>query len=235
LNTRAVLLDLDDTLIDHTSASRAAASALHARYAFFQCVPLEQLVAENHRILDLLHHPVAIGRCTPDEARTERYRRLFAWAGADSSHDPAEAATMHRDVYLANRCCVPGAVELVRALADRARIAIVTNNTVREQTEKLAAFGLAPFVHTLVTSEEIGIAKPERAMFDAALRALDCAAADAVMVGDSWHHDVAGAHAAGIRAVWFNRTKAACQETHPARELHAYTPLATALATILSP
>ena len=36
-------------------------------------------------------------------------------------------------------------------------------------------------------------------------RACPCAPGDAVMVGDSWAADIAGAHAAGIRPIWFNR------------------------------
>jgi putative hydrolase of the HAD superfamily len=84
----------------------------------------------------------------------------------------------------------------------------VTNNTLAEQSEKLATFGLAPFVTALVTSEEVGVAKPDGRIFAAALARLGCAAHEAVMVGDSWIHDVAGARAAGIAAVWFARDAA---------------------------
>ena len=111
--------------------------------------------------------------------------------------------------YLASRRRVPGALELLRALDGRVRIAVVTNNTVAEQTNKLATFGLAALVDALVTSEEIGAAKPDGRIFAAALRRIDCAPADAVMLGDSWTHDVVGATSAGIRAIWFNRNGAA--------------------------
>ena len=163
----------------------------------FQQLTLDELGVEHQRILELLHHEVALGRRTVDDARIERYRRLFAYAGADATHASA-AAELHRRVYQASRCRVPGALELLRALRGRVRIAVVTNNTMAEQTEKLATFGLAALVDALVTSEEIGAAKPDGRIFAAALQRVDCAPDEAVMVGDSWTHDVLGATSAGI-------------------------------------
>ena len=56
-----------------------------------------------------------------------------------------------------------------------------------------------------MVSEAVGVSKPDPAIFEHALRALGCDAADAVMVGDSWAADVEGARGAGIRPIWFNR------------------------------
>src|SRR6185295_17057325 len=111
----------------------------------------------HQRILDLLHDEVALGRRAVADARIERYRLLFAYAGSDASHASA-AAELHRRVYQASRCRVAGALELLQALRGRVRIAVVTNNTTAEQTEKLATFELAALVDALVTSEAVGAA-----------------------------------------------------------------------------
>ena len=57
---------------------------------------------------------------------------------------------------------------------------------------------------------------------------------ETVMVGDSWPNDIAGAAAAGLRTVWFNRTDLARPED-PAgvRELRALEPVAQVLDAIL--
>jgi HAD superfamily hydrolase (TIGR01549 family) len=211
-NPRAVLFDLDDTLIDHRHAAHAAMTGVRERFPVFAIVPLADLAAEHHRILELLHRDVALGVLDAAQARIERYRRLLSFVGADDRHAGA-AAELHRRVYQANRRRVDGALELLALLRRDVRIAVVTNNTRAEQTEKLATFGLAAHVDALVTSEEIGVAKPDGRIFAAALARVDCAAAEAVMVGDSWQHDVEGARAAGIAAVWFNRDAVA-----PARD-----------------
>ncbi len=229
--SRAVLFDLDDTLIDHQHASRAAMAGVRDGFPAFQHLTLDELGAEHQRILELLHHEVALGRRTVDDARIERYRRLFAYAGADGTHSSA-AAELHRRVYHASRRRVPGALELMRALHGRVRIVVVTNNTVAEQTEKLATFGFTALVDALVTSEEIGAAKPDGRIFAAALQRVDCAPGDAVMLGDSWTHDVLGATRAGISAIWFNRTGAAHPDPDVARQIVTLLPTVVVAAMI---
>jgi putative hydrolase of the HAD superfamily len=205
---RAVLFDLDDTLVDHQHASRAAIAGVRARFAAFQARELDALVAENQRILDEIHQEVALGRRDVADARIERYRRLFAFVGHPDGR-AAAAAELHRRLYHASRRCVEGALELVTLLSTRLRVGIVSNNTLAEQTEKLATFGFAPMVRALVTSEEVGVAKPDRRIFRAALDRLECEAHEAVMIGDAWREDIVGATGAGIRALWLNRHGAA--------------------------
>jgi 2-haloacid dehalogenase len=57
----------------------------------------------------------------------------------------------------------------------------------------------------VVTSEDVGAYKPARSMFAAGLAALGLGPDEVLHIGDSLSCDVAGAQAAGIRAVWLNR------------------------------
>lgn len=84
-----------------------------------------------------------------------------------------------------------------------------------------------------MVSETIGVAKPDPAIFHAALRQLGRAPADAVMLGDSWAADVLGARAAGVRAVWLNRHQRACPDPALARELRALEPAGKVAALLL--
>ena len=59
----------------------------------------------------------------------------------------------------------------------------------------------------VVTSEDVGAYKPARAMFQQALVAIGRHADEVVHVGDSLTADVAGAHAAGLAAIWVNRKR----------------------------
>jgi putative hydrolase of the HAD superfamily len=67
--------------------------------------------------------------------------------------------------------------------------------------ERLAETGLAGLVDGAVASAELGAAKPDPAIFRAALERLGATAGEAMHVGDSMEHDVAGARAAGLDAV----------------------------------
>lgn len=201
---RAVLFDLDDTLVDHQHASRAAIAGVRERFAALQSRDVEDLVRENQRVLDSMHHEVAVGTRDVADARIERYRRLFAFVGQGPERASA-AAELHRRIYQASRQPVEGALELVALLHARLRVGVITNNTRAEQQEKLATFGFAPHVDTLVTSEELGVAKPDVRIFHTALSRLQCEPYEAVMIGDAWVQDVLGATGAGIRALWLNR------------------------------
>ena len=67
-------------------------------------------------------------------------------------------------------------------------------------------FDLDTLIAGAVSSSEHGYMKPHRSIFEAALRALDVDAAEAMMVGDSLSHDVAGARDLGMRAVLLDRS-----------------------------
>lgn len=202
---RAVLFDLDDTLFDHRGCARDALAAVQASHECFRGMAFTELEQAHARFLDELHQDVMIGRVPLDVARNERFRRLFAVAGVTAADDLAGlAASTYRVRYKAARRAVAGAAALLALVRERARVGIVSNNLLEEQREKLSACGLDTFIDALVVSEEAGVSKPDPAIFAIALARVGCAPGDAVMVGDSWPADIAGARAAGIRAIWFN-------------------------------
>jgi HAD superfamily hydrolase (TIGR01662 family) len=100
---------------------------------------------------------------------------------------------------------MPGAELALRALAPRYRLAVATNADDSGEQLVLAALarvGLQDYISFVVSSCEVGARKPEAAFFAAALARAGCAAAQAVMVGDSLANDVGGGGAAGMRTVW---------------------------------
>lgn len=96
----------------------------------------------------------------------------------------------------------PGALELLGALGSRFRLALVTNGPSDLQRRKLAITGLAEHFDVVVASGDIGAGKPDPAIFAAALAALGAAPSEAVMIGNDRARDIDGAAAAGIRGIW---------------------------------
>lgn len=128
---------------------------------------------------------------------------------ADSAITRDEARTLAeawRDAYDSAYRPVRGARPLLESLRASVVIGIVTNNRTDEQLRKLQRCRLVALVDFLLTSEDFGRTKPDPAIFREAVRRSACASGDVIVVGDSWTSDVAGARAAGLRAVWFNRT-----------------------------
>jgi putative hydrolase of the HAD superfamily len=201
-----VFFDLDDTLFDHTWSMRASIEALRTEFPIVGAMPLERVEAIYIDALESLHLRVLAGALSIEDARRLRLERILGAAGDPGGKARvARAVDVQRDSYQDARRAVPGSRALLQALRDRARIGIVTNNLRDEQVDKLAVIGLSDLVDDMVTSGELGISKPDPAIFEVALSRIAGQADRAVMVGDSWRSDIEGAHAAGVRAVWFNR------------------------------
>jgi putative hydrolase of the HAD superfamily len=223
-----VLLDLDDTLFDHTHSSLSGLAALRQAYEPFARFELATLAKIHSQNLEAMHLLVLRGEIPVDEARFARFRALAADCGAPSL-DVAEVAAAYRTAYLRARRAVPGALELLGAIRAHAKIGVVTNNVVVEQVEKLAHLSMTELVDVLVISEEAGVRKPDPAIFRIALARAGASADQAVMLGDSWGSDVLGARAAGVRAVWLNRTGLPCPGPGLCAEIQSLLPTESVL------
>lgn len=95
--------------------------------------------------------------------------------------------------------------ETLASLHQNHSMVVVTNGAACLQREKLVASGLGEYFEAVVVSEDLGVAKPESAVFEHALSAINADHHQAVMIGDSLAKDVEGALAAGLRAIWLNR------------------------------
>ena len=94
---------------------------------------------------------------------------------------------------------------VVRSLADRFKLGILTNGMPPHQHRKLAASGVADGFDPVITSGGIGVGKPDSEAFAAVLEELGVSPHEALMVGDTFGRDVEGAVMAGIHAVWIDR------------------------------
>jgi HAD superfamily hydrolase (TIGR01509 family) len=228
----AILFDLDDTLFDHTATARASLRASAAPLPFFQNLDFEPFYQLYSELLEEYHALLMAGRCTYDEARRLRFERLLApyWPAATAA-DVDDFVRTNQRHYPLMRQPVAGARTLLQALKPHYRIGIVTNNRTAEQEEKLAFLGMTDLVDALITSEDVGVPKPDPRIFEVALQRLGARPEQAVLVGDNWGADVLGALAVGIRPVWLNRSGAASPSLQVA-EINGFEPLKTALRAI---
>jgi putative hydrolase of the HAD superfamily len=145
--------------------------------------------------------------------RGETWRMALADVGVD---DPELARELGARFGMERRARHGTFAEADTVLAQLSRdydLALVTNGASCLQREKLAASGLANYFSAVVISAEFGVAKPDPAIFRHTLKLLDCDGA--VMVGDSIRRDIEGATAAGLRAIWVNRSGADKPEDAP--------------------
>ena len=98
---------------------------------------------------------------------------------------------------------LPGAIELLNKLKPHARLGIITNGFARLQTVRLEHTGLKDMFEWLVISELVGIAKPNKAIFEHTFELMgNPNKSQILMVGDTASSDILGGNNAGIDTCW---------------------------------
>ena len=122
-------------------------------------------------------------------------------ADHDTDASAAALANTYRDAITDALVPVAGAEALVRGLREEYRVGLLTDGPVRAQRAKLDALGWGDLFDAVVITGSLEAGKPDARAFRAELDALGTTADETVYVGDSAELDVAGARAAGLRAV----------------------------------
>ncbi|RAP49750.1 MAG: haloacid dehalogenase [Methanosphaera sp. SHI613] len=84
------------------------------------------------------------------------------------------------------------------------KVGLITNGKELKQWEKLVRLGLYPFFDDVVTSESVGVEKPNPEIYKIAMDRLDVTAGTSVMIGNSFDTDIMGAYNAGIPSMIIN-------------------------------
>lgn len=137
---------------------------------------------------------------------------------------------------------VDGVRETLRRLRLRYRLIVATNaddSGVRDVRAALSRVGIDELIDDVVSSRDVGTRKPDPLFYRAALlragfAGVPLAPERAVMVGDSLENDVAGAQAAGLRAIWFapRRARRAAGAPIPDARIHRLAELPAALTRL---
>ena len=203
-----MLFDLDDTLVDTRSAWRAGFGEA--------VVPLlERLPALSiSGSIDSLHE-----RCRSYIAEEQRragdaewshewnrraFRRLLGENGGSVAQADA-AWRLAADVTPRHLHMFEDVLPTLEYLGGHYRLGLISNGLAGDQRPKIDRFDLARFFSVVVISEEVGLRKPNPAIFKLALSGLGVSGQFAAYVGDNPAHDVVGAHAAGLAAIWLRR------------------------------
>ena len=84
------------------------------------------------------------------------------------------------------------------------RLAVISNGITIEQWEKLVRLNVYSFFDAVITSEEVGKDKPNKLIYDVALRKMKGNPERSVMVGNKFKEDALGAVNAGMSAILIN-------------------------------
>jgi 2-haloacid dehalogenase len=207
-----LLFDADGTLFDY---GRAEAVALEGAFRQFGVPFGPDSLAAYQRINQQLWRAWELGQITPAVLAVRRFERLFEEIRVSVSPELFSTAYME---HLATCSELnDGAYEVLQALHGTYRLAILTNGLKAVQRPRLARSVIRDYIAALIISEEVGAAKPDRAIFDAAIAHMGHPPRSAVlMIGDSLTADIQGAIQYGLDTCWYNPAR---QPRPPALEI----------------
>ncbi len=206
---KALLLDLDDTILDWYSDPDDAWLQLCREFAgSLGDVPAEELQAAVLQARDWYWSDTERARRGRlDLQLARRYILLRAFARFDIPDSPLLTRMGERYNHIRDEAMrpFPGAIETLRRLRTaNIRLGLITNGSAEGQRAKIERFSLAGYFDHIQIEGEFGIGKPDARAFQNALEALGAVPSEAWMVGDNLEYDIHGAQQVGIYAVWVN-------------------------------
>ncbi|NHB59266.1 HAD family hydrolase [Acinetobacter sp. 194] len=192
MTIKAVLFDLDQTLLDRTTSLK---KFLNWQINFYQLVDsdLKNDFIQRFLVLD------ANGSVWKDRVYAQLIEEF------QITHHSTEIL-LQSYIQDFNKFCTPfdGVKTTIEALYENGyKLGLISNGKSPFQEHNFYALGLKQYFSSIIVSEAVGLRKPDPRIFHLACEQLKIYPQDAIFVGDNWKVDIQGAQSAGLQALYF--------------------------------
>ena len=214
---KTLFIDLDNTLYDFSGNSREAYIAVYNLLDYDRWFRSFEHYYEIYEEYNLrLWALYAEGKITKEHLNAERYSHPLRVVGAPA---PEAIGAQFWDeamkrLPLGNRL-MPHAKEILTYLRPKYKMYILSNGFTELQSRKMQSAGIAHYFDGMILSEDIGVNKPNPAIFTHALQVAGSTAEESLMIGDNYEVDIEGAQRVGIDQVFYNISKKDLNPEHP--------------------
>ena len=206
-----VFFDLDGTLLDHQTAEREAASVLHRSIAPSSNCNFEEFCRAWHIAHEKFFRLYLNGAISFQEQRRARIREVSGKHLTDQVAD--DLFSNYLAAYESSWRLYPDVIDCLESLEENT-LGVITNGNGIQQRKKLERLGLSRWFRFIVTSEDVGYAKPAHQIFHAACNQAAVHPATTFYVGDHFESDAVAAQSAGLIGIWLNRAGESREPCH---------------------
>ncbi|WP_379088071.1 YjjG family noncanonical pyrimidine nucleotidase [Pedobacter sp. UC225_65] len=204
--TKHIFFDLDHTIWDF---DRNAQETLLELYEVYQLKTLglhsaqdfiDRYTENNHRLWAQYH----LGEISKETLRAERFRNTFIELGVSPEQVPQQFEDDYVRISPTKTNLFAGAEKVLGYLQKKYQLHIISNGFKETTLTKMEVSGLNPYFTQVIISEDVGVNKPNPAIFEHALTKAAAEKQESIMIGDSLEADIRGAQAFGLKAIFFN-------------------------------
>ena len=215
MQIKHIFFDLDRTLWDFETNAYKTLSELYEEHALRKKgisdvdVFIDNYKMHNERLWELYRD----GKVEKDVLRSRRFKLTLQDFGIDDDCLASELGDQYIQKCPLKTHVFPFTYEVLDYLKDKYHLHIITNGFEEVQYVKLEQSKLLHYFEQVVTSEQVGVKKPNPEIFRYALVKAFCKPDESMMIGDDLPVDILGAKAMGMHQVYFNPEKTAHQES----------------------
>ena len=196
---KALLVDLDNTLLDFNKAEERALTTTLLRYGLNDTKEIKEEFKKINSKYWMLFEK---GEISKEDLLVQRFKDFF------EKYIPNPKAKEINSFYL-NQLAESGdlvvhALETLETIKDKVKIYPVTNGVYNTQVRRLEKSGLNKFFEKIFVSEKIGYQKPKKEFFDYVFNNIEYNKDEVLLLGDSLTADIIGGINYGIDTCWYN-------------------------------
>lgn len=205
-NIRHIFFDLDHTLWDFDKNSGLAFNSIFGKNKV--AVELEEFLTAYAPINANYWKLFREDKVSKEELRLGRLRDTFTNLNMSLDDVQIERLSIEYIEHLPfHNHLLDGTIEMLDYLHPLYDLHIITNGFKEVQFKKLESSGILKYFKSITTSEDVGVKKPHRKIFEVALKNASATVEESVMIGDNFEADILGARQFGMRAIIYNYYK----------------------------
>ncbi len=205
-----IFFDLDHTIWDFDRNAQETLSELYEAYQLKKIglssatIFIERYTENNHNLWQKYH----LGEISKEQLRQDRFRNTFLELGVSPELVPQQFEEDYVRISPTKKNLFAGAEKVLTYLQKKYQLHIISNGFKETTLTKMHVSGLNPYFTNVIISEDVGINKPDRLIFEHAINKASAKVYESVMIGDSLEADIRGAQNFGMKAIFFNPLKA---------------------------
>lgn len=171
----------------------------------------------NHHLWDLYK----LGEIKKDHLRIQRFRGTLEHFNIFDELLASQIADDYVSISPTKTKLFSNSIEVLKILHQKYKLHIITNGFSEVQFIKLEKSGLSPFFEEVITSEMLGVQKPNPSIFQFSLDKAGALVEESIMIGDDQETDILGAQSIGMDQIFvdFDHQNLICKPTFHVHQL----------------